>query len=189
MEGGGVGPQVQAMVASPERPQSSAVFTQVPAPRLLVQNSTMPPLSSVQQTLLPDILGFSPQLVVDDLLDIGYDAIGKATEALEAYLHEHWLPGKSNEEHDQADAGLVAFQTLLQSHLDKAFDAFEMWSLKNVFALPDPTQVPLVLPHQKGLNLAVTEQEENTLNNEIDELRRKIDAVGPPSVIEFLAVH
>lgn len=134
-------------------------------------------LSPRQQTILPDILGFAPQLLVDDLLDVGYDAVAKATGAFEAYLDENWLPGRSVEDQEAAFAGLVAFQTLLQSHLDKAFDAFELWSLKNVFALPDPKELPLVLPHQKGLDLTVTEEEENALEREIEDLRRQVDAV------------
>ncbi|KAG8993248.1 hypothetical protein FRB90_000741 [Tulasnella sp. 427] len=136
----------------------------------------MPGLSTIQQTILPDILGFAPQLLVDDLLDIGYDAIAKATGALEAYLENNWLPGRPLEDQNEAYAGLVAFQTLLQSHLDKAFDAFELWSLKNVFALPDPQDVPIVLPHQKGLDLTITEKEETDLTREIEELRAKVDA-------------
>lgn len=140
----------------------------------------MPGLSPIQQTILPDILGFAPQLLVDDLLDIGYDAIAKATGALETYLDTNWLPGRPIEDQNEAYAGLVAFQTLLQSHLDKAFDAFELWSLKNVFALPDPAEVPIVLPHQTGLDITATEQEENSLNKEIEELRAKVDAVSAP---------
>ncbi|KAG8897550.1 hypothetical protein FRB99_008068 [Tulasnella sp. 403] len=136
----------------------------------------MPPLSTIQHLILPDILGFTPQLLVDDLLDIGYDAITKATEALEQYLESNWLPGRSTQDRESVYAGLVSFQTLLQSHLDKAFDAFELWSLKNVFALPDPAEMPLVLPHQTGLDLTVTEEEENRVMKEIDILRKKLDA-------------
>ncbi|KAG8941876.1 hypothetical protein FRC04_004053 [Tulasnella sp. 424] len=149
----------------------------------------MPGLSPIQQTILPDILGFAPQLLVDDLLDIGYDAIAKATGALETYLDTNWLPGRPIEDQNEAYAGLVAFQTLLQSHLDKAFDAFELWSLKNVFALPNPEEVPIVLPHQTGLDLTATEQEENALNKEIEELRAKVDAQKRLKARMLLAVR
>ncbi|KAG8979325.1 hypothetical protein FRB95_011360 [Tulasnella sp. JGI-2019a] len=125
---------------------------------------------------LLDIAGFPVQLLVDDLLDIGVDAVGKATDALESYLNEHYLPNfpPDSEAHDKVQAGLVSFSTLLESHLDKAFDAFEHWSLRNVFAW-DPS-LDVVLKHQEGLDLTVTAEQEANLLTDIDELRRKVDA-------------
>ncbi|KAG8854216.1 hypothetical protein FRB96_007772 [Tulasnella sp. 330] len=126
--------------------------------------------------LLLDIAGFPVESLVDDLLDIGADAVEKATVALESYLNEHYLPNfpPDSEAYDKVQAGLVSFSTLLESHLDKAFDAFEHWSLRNVFAW-DP-KLDIVLKHQKGLDLSVTAEQETKLLTDIDELRRKVDA-------------
>ena len=41
---------------------------------------------------------------------------------------------------------LVAFQTLLESHID----FFELWSLRNMFMIPN--HLPIVEPHQWGLD-------------------------------------
>lgn len=72
--------------------------------------------------------------------------------------------------------GLVAFTTLLESHTDTAFDFFEVWSKRNIFYFsPD---LPIVTPHQKGLDLTTRPEEEAELLTEIEELRRRIENVS-----------
>lgn len=75
----------------------------------------------------------------------------------------------------EIEQGLVAFQTLLESHTDIAFDFFELWSLRNIFAIP--ADLPIVAPHQKGLDLDTSSDQEQELMAEVEELRRKIDNV------------
>jgi kinetochore protein Mis12/MTW1 len=72
--------------------------------------------------------------------------------------------------------GLVAFATLLESHTDIAFDFFEAWSLRNIFALPP--DLPIVAPHQEDLDLQPRAKEEAGLIIEVEELRRKIENVS-----------
>ncbi|KAH9166572.1 hypothetical protein EDB89DRAFT_2232842 [Lactarius sanguifluus] len=50
----------------------------------------------------------------------------------------------------ELEQGLVSFQTLLEFHTDIAFDFFEAWSLRNIFAVP--ADLPLVAPHHAGLD-------------------------------------
>lgn len=69
----------------------------------------------------------------------------------------------------------MTFQTLLESHTDIAFDLFEAWSLRNIFALPADLHV--IAPHHQGLNLNERPDEEMELMAEIEELRRKIENV------------
>lgn len=79
----------------------------------------------------------------------------------------------------EVEQGLVAFQTLLEYHTDIAFDFFEAWSLRNIFAVS--CELPVVLPHQEGLDLSssggATPEREQELLDEVEVLRRKIDAV------------
>lgn len=72
--------------------------------------------------------------------------------------------------------GLVAFQTLLESHVDLAFDYFEVWTLRNIFFIPPDMKV--VVPHQKGLNLHHESHEEADLFNDLDDLRKKLQNVS-----------
>jgi len=132
--------------------------------------------------LIPEILSFSPHFLLDDTINIANDGVSRAVDAMEDFLNR-WAETRLEREPDWADAadkeleqGLVSFQTLLEFHTDIAFDFFEAWSLRNIFAVtPD---LPLVVPHQAGLDLDhPSPEKEAELLAEIDELRRKIENV------------
>ncbi|KAI0058506.1 Mis12-domain-containing protein [Artomyces pyxidatus] len=133
--------------------------------------------ATVPTILLPELLSFSPHFLLDDIINIANDAVGRALDAMEGFL-VRWADARA-EEHPEWDGtqeleqGLVAFQTLLEFHTDTAFDIFEIWSLRNIFAIP--ADLPLVAPHHEGLNLDEPPAREAELIAEIDELRRKID--------------
>ncbi|KAI0341308.1 Mis12-domain-containing protein [Trametopsis cervina] len=137
-----------------------------------------PPGSTTPSVLLPELLGFVPQFLLDDIVDTANDAVKQAVDAMEQFL-ERWAEARREKNQDwdstqEIEQGLVAFQTLLNSHVDIAFDFFETWSLRNIFAVPP--DLPLVAPHQAGLELDSTVEEETALLAEIKELRRKINA-------------
>ena len=139
------------------------------------QGPTVPPI------LLPEILQFSPQLLLDDIINFANEAITNAVDGLEEFLFR-WATDREqrvNEDWDstqEVEQGLVAFQTLLEYHTDIAFDFFETWSLRNIFAIP--ADLPIVVPHQEGLDLTYPPERETELMSEIDELRKKIDAAS-----------
>ena len=135
--------------------------------------------------LLPEALGFSPQLLLDDIINIANNAVQDGVNGMEEFL-QNWtdkriaaLPSTEVESIQEVEQGLVAFQTLLEYHTDIAFDFFEAWSLRNIFAVPPDLDV--VLPLQEGLDLSVdreqAEQREKELVDEIEELRGKIENV------------
>ncbi|CCM01349.1 uncharacterized protein FIBRA_03399 [Fibroporia radiculosa] len=136
------------------------------------------PPPTVPSVLLPELIGFVPQFLLDDIINIANDATRQTVDAMEAFLErrdaartdpvDDW---KSTEE---LEKGLNSFQTLLESHVDIAFDFFEAWSLRNIFAVP--ADLPVVAPHQKGLNLEQPEGREAELIDEIKELRKKLEA-------------
>jgi Mis12 protein len=133
--------------------------------------------------LIPEILSFSPNFLLDDTINIANDGVGRAVDAMEDFLNR-WAETRLEHDPDWADAadkeleqGLVSFQTLLEFHTDIAFDFFEAWSLRNIFAITPP-DLPLVVPHQAGLDLDhQSPEKEAELLAEIDELRRKIENV------------
>ncbi|EPQ53771.1 hypothetical protein GLOTRDRAFT_122273 [Gloeophyllum trabeum ATCC 11539] len=146
------------------------------------------PQATVPSVLLPEILGFIPQLLLDDIVNIANNAVGHTVDAVEQFFQkesekreqELAQAGKQQQEDQDDDGwdteveqGLVAYQTLLDSHVDIAFDFFEAWSLRNIFAIP--AELPLVVPHQEGLNLEQPPEREAELMAEVEELRRKID--------------
>ncbi|EIW85478.1 Mis12-domain-containing protein [Coniophora puteana RWD-64-598 SS2] len=141
--------------------------------------SASAPPPSVPSVLLPEILAFSPQLLLDDVINYANDAITTNVDGMEEFL-TRWAqnrtkkPGEEWDSTQEVEKGLVAYQTLLESHTDIAFDFFETWSLRNIFAVPP--DLPIVVPHQEGLDLSCPPEREVELMTEIEELRKKIDA-------------
>ena len=133
--------------------------------------------------LIPEILSFSPHFLLDDTINIANDGVGRAVDAMEDFLNR-WAETRLERDPEWAEAadkeleqGLVSFQTLLEFHTDIAFDFFEAWSLRNIFAVTPP-DLPLVVPHQACLDLDRRPPEkEAELLAEIDELRRKVENV------------
>ncbi|TBU28316.1 Mis12 protein-domain-containing protein [Dichomitus squalens] len=145
------------------------------------------PPPTVPSVLLPELLGFIPQFLLDDIINIANDEARHSVDAMEQFL-QRWAdarvsnpdPKSNNPDWDptqEIEQGLVAFQTLLESHVDVAFDFFEAWSMRNIFAVD--ADLPVVAPHQAGLDLQRASDEperEGELLAEIDELRRKVHA-------------
>lgn len=135
--------------------------------------STVPPL------LLPEALGFSPQILLDDIINTVNDTVNEGVSGMEGYL-EGWANGRSEQHKDwdsteELEQGLVAFLTLLEHHTDIALDFFEAWALKNIFSVP--ADLPVVLPHQKGLDLTIKPEREAELVEEVADLRKKLSHV------------
>ncbi|KAH9947995.1 Mis12 protein-domain-containing protein [Amylocystis lapponica] len=129
--------------------------------------------------LLPELLGFVPQLLLDDIINIANDATRQAVDAMEKFLERREAVRTQSAEADWAnmeelEKGLNSFQTLLEFHVDIAFDFLEAWSLRNIFAIP--ADLPLVAPHHRGLNLNQPPEHEQELLDEIKDLRRQIQA-------------
>jgi kinetochore protein Mis12/MTW1 len=139
------------------------------------------PPPTVPSTLLPELLGFSPQLLLDDVINVANNAVTETVDGMEIFLlrwaeeRTQTTASKDWDSNQDIEQGLVAFQTLLESHIDIAFDFFELWSLRNIFAIP--ADLPIVAPHHRGLDLQSEPERELELMTEIEELRRKIDNV------------
>jgi kinetochore protein Mis12/MTW1 len=133
--------------------------------------------------LLPEILGFSPQLLLDDIINTGNIAVSDAVNAMEEFL-QRWADQRAEklggdwDGTQEVEQGLIAFQTLLEHHTDIAFDFFEAWSLRNIFTFPP--DLPIVVPHQAGIDLTYSPEREQELVDEIADLRRQIDNVRLP---------
>jgi kinetochore protein Mis12/MTW1 len=145
---------------------------------------------SIPPLLLPEILGFVPQLLLDDIINIANNAVQDGVNGMEEFL-EKWTDqqakSKGMDEWDttqEVEQGLVAFQTLLEHHTDLAFDFFEAWSLRNIFAIPP--DLPVVVPHQQGLDLSLTTEREKEMMEEIEDLRKKIENVSFQSLIQSI---
>ncbi|KXN81469.1 Centromere protein mis12 [Leucoagaricus sp. SymC.cos] len=134
---------------------------------------------SAPPLLICEALGFSPQLLLDDIINVANQAVQDGVNGMEEFLQK-WTDQRAEklggdwDGTQEVEQGLVAFQTLLEYHTDIAFDFFEAWSLRNIFAVS--SDLPVVLPHQEKLDLGATPERELELVDEIEQLRRKIDA-------------
>ncbi|KAG6895150.1 hypothetical protein C0992_002929 [Termitomyces sp. T32_za158] len=130
--------------------------------------------------LLTEILGFSPQLLLDDIINIANNAVQDGVNGMEEFLQK-WVEARAERQTDDRDStqeveqGLVAFQTLLEQHTDIAFDFFEAWSLRNIFAIPQDLRI--AVPHQQNLDLTYPPEREQELLDEIEELRKQLENV------------
>ncbi|KAG8793001.1 hypothetical protein FRC12_004208 [Ceratobasidium sp. 428] len=127
--------------------------------------------------MLTELLGFVPQLLLDDIADAATDTVNNAIEGLEDYLRK-WLASRdqqppSDDLEAEIENGLLEFHTLLCGHRDMSIDMLETWSMRNVFYVPP--ELKIVMPHQRGLDLSIAPGRDVKAQVELDVLRRKIE--------------
>ena len=147
------------------------------------QSNNTTVITTTHPLLICEALGFSPQLLLDDIINTANNTIQDAVNGMEEFLR-NWADerlastqsslGKDALMHE-VEQGLIAFQTLLEHHTDIAFDFFEAWCLRNIFMIPP--NLPVVLPHQEGLDLTTTVEKEQELVDEVEQLRKRLDDV------------
>jgi len=67
------------------------------------------------------------------------------------------------------------FETLLESAVDRNFDRFELYALKNLFGVPE--KVDIVLPHYEELDFDISVEKDQKLDEELELLRSQLIAV------------
>lgn len=130
--------------------------------------------------MLTELLGFVPQLLLDDIADAATDTVNNAIDGLEVYLRNEWLPKRAQqpppeELEAEIENGLLEFHTLLCGHRDMSIDMLETWSMRNVFYVSPELKV--VMPHQRGLDLSTPQGKDVQMQVELDVMRRKIENV------------
>ncbi|KAF9436466.1 hypothetical protein BGZ76_003897 [Entomortierella beljakovae] len=135
-----------------------------------------------QQQLLTEHFGFSPLSFVDDVINSVNNMIYQASMALQEYIEaqmdemiaQHELPDSHDVKIESAKS-MHQFETLLESSVDKNFDRFELYALKNLFGVPE--DVDIVLPHYESLDFNIKVEREQNLDSQLEVLRRKVIAV------------
>jgi len=132
--------------------------------------------------LLTEVLGVSPQILLDDYTNIPHDNVRQTTEALEEGVRG-WIEREVPTEQRTAclaelESGVIALQTLIDSHSDFAFDLFEVWVWRNIFDVPAHVAQHIIMPHHKGLDLTITEKQESEAREELAMLRGRLEAVS-----------
>ena len=165
------------------RHTSRSVISRVSHPN---DRLAMSVIAAAPPVLLPELLGVSPHFVLDTIVNIANNSVEHSVDAMEGFLTT-WVEKRAERLKDsggdwdskqEIEQGIVAFQTLLESHMDIALDFFEVWCMRNIFTIP--AELPVVVPHQAGLMLDQPDSKEQELLAEIDDLRRRIQVVRLP---------
>ena len=94
-------------------------------------------------SLTPKLVGFVPAQLTHDIshncLERMYDLVKFVGVWLDTEAR-----GQEDTVHREVDVGLYQLETLLESHMDKAFDKFAAWALRNTFDFPSDLDVVLV---------------------------------------------
>lgn len=148
--------------------------------------------------LLTEHFGFPPLAIIDDVINAVNDIMYKCTQAMETYLNERQqkrleeiTKEKNSDEDvvmegaedtqsaipdDEIQLGTAKLETLLESQVDKNFDKFELYALRNIFTVPsDLVREGWVrLTHHEGIEF---QQDDNShkLDEEIEKLIKFIN--------------
>ncbi|KAL8945725.1 MAG: hypothetical protein Q9222_007777 [Ikaeria aurantiellina] len=126
-----------------------------------------------QQTeaLLTEHFRYTPLSLIDDIINTVNTIIYRAIEAIEnglfsippqqlGYSPESDASGDSSmldpdhpEAKDEIENGVHQLETLLEATVDRTFDKFEIYTLRNILTVPDALAPYMRLGHYEGLTL------------------------------------
>ncbi|KAL9129317.1 MAG: hypothetical protein Q9217_002188 [Psora testacea] len=131
--------------------------------------------------LLTDHFTYTPLSLVDDIINAVNTIVYQALDALEDGLlavvpaqlgfrspltsaQDSSAPANEDGSSDAADAakdeienGVHQLETLLESTVDKSFDKFEIYTLRNILTVPDDLTKWIRLGHYEGMQLPLPE--------------------------------
>ena len=185
--------------------------------------STVPDIEVRTTQLLIEHFGYKPISVIDDIINAINEIMYKCTEQLEQIFVDQKLQldkerasKKSNDMEDDIIVddvveeksytiediriGTATLESLLEHNINKNFDKFEVYALRNVFTLPENLieEGYIRLRHHKLLNIddendgnQTISQIESNINNKIEritqeiEYQRELQKVLTQSLIKF----
>lgn len=190
---------------------------------MLTEMSTVPDIEVRTTQLLIEHFGYKPISVIDDIINAINEIMYKCTEQLEQIFVDQKLQldkerasKKSNDMEDDIIVddvveeksytiediriGTATLESLLEHNINKNFDKFEVYALRNVFTLPENLieEGYIRLRHHKLLNIddendgnQTVPQIESNINNKIEritqeiEYQRELQKVLTQSLIKF----
>ncbi|KAF9912893.1 hypothetical protein EC991_007505 [Linnemannia zychae] len=175
------GPGQGSTVLSKQATQGAAADSTAAGTIVQQQESWIKGRQVYQQQLLTEHFGFSPLSFVDDVINSVNNMIYQASMALQEFVENEMEAWTVQNRHNLAkdyDAkvesakGMHKFETLLEAAVDKNFDRFELYALKNLFGVPE--DVDIVLPHYEALDFGIGADREEALDQELEMLRQQV---------------
>ncbi|CAG8434701.1 7787_t:CDS:2 [Diversispora eburnea] len=109
---------------------------------------------------------FAPISIIDEVIDSVNELLYQALIGLENFIYKYL---NSDEEIEQ---GMHQVETLLENLIDHNFDLFELYTLRNIFAVPDNLEI--ILPHHEGLDFTLDQSKEDQIDEELELMRKKV---------------
>ncbi|KAL9613007.1 MAG: hypothetical protein Q9167_002440 [Letrouitia subvulpina] len=119
--------------------------------------------------LLTEHFRYTPLSLIDDIINTVNTIIYRAVEAIENGLfsipprqlgfgvsktsEDSTAPDVDGEAKAEIENGVHQLETLLESTVDRNFDKFEIYTLRNILTVPDDLAPYIRLSHYEGLNL------------------------------------
>ncbi|KAJ1729961.1 hypothetical protein LPJ61_003269 [Coemansia biformis] len=129
-----------------------------------------PPTESAQ-SLIVEHFGFLPISFIDEIINAANDTIYRATDALCKFVEQEQGSGEATSQ------AINKVETLLEHAVDKNFDKFELYALRNLFNVPRGLEDYIVMPHRSADATggpAVFAEDEAELDRELEEVRREL---------------
>ncbi|KAJ2743568.1 hypothetical protein GGI20_003650 [Coemansia sp. BCRC 34301] len=131
------------------------------------------PPSEDAQSLIVEHFGFLPISFIDEIINAANDTVYRATDALSKFVEKEQ---GSSEATSQA---VNKAETLLEHAVDKNFDKFELYALRNLFNIPRGLEDYIIMPHRRAdvsSGPAVFAEDEADLDKELEAVRRQLVA-------------
>ncbi|KAK9476651.1 Mis12 protein-domain-containing protein [Lipomyces japonicus] len=133
--------------------------------------STAQPTASTT-ALLTEHLEYPPIALIDDIINAVNNILYKCTAAIETFLQTQ--PPCKDIPDDEIEVGTAKLETLLEGAVDRNFDRFELYVLRNVLAVPDNVADGWMrLGHHKNIDFNV---QHDNLNSRLLTLRKTLQA-------------
>ncbi|KAJ2781187.1 hypothetical protein GGI15_003287 [Coemansia interrupta] len=150
---------------------SDAIIGATPGRHAEPQYKCVYPPSETAQSLIVEHFGFLPISFIDEIINAANDTIYRATDALSKFVEKEQ---GSSEATSQA---VNKAETLLEHSVDKNFDKFELYALRNLFNIPQGLEDYIVVPHRReDTGPAVYAEDEAELDKRLEEVRKQLIA-------------
>lgn len=93
-------------------------------------------------------MGFEPYHVLSDLAEHARQAIYPTVTTVEGWARS--IAADRPQYDVEVDRGSHAFETLLENVIDRAFDKYTAYALRNAFGVPDGVELVLVRSRASG---------------------------------------
>ncbi|KAM0428255.1 hypothetical protein ACHAPT_007156 [Fusarium lateritium] len=149
------------------------------------------PVSSDYE-LLTEHFGYPPVSLLDDIINTVNVLADRALDSVERLLlsippqslgfsEKHALAGEAALPPDEAakleiEHGTHQLETLLNASIDKNFDLFELYTMRNILTVRPDDQPYMRLAHYEGLDFASLEAPDRPTAESITALRRRLHA-------------